>query len=96
MEGSVIEDLSDAPHGLATEIQDFLADHEHLMARRTRHEVAVVFSVESTRELIGRADASDNTTNARDESVVVPYRAGPHTRWRTRRRRSTWSSGPTA
>jgi hypothetical protein len=34
----------------------------------------VVFSVESTRELIGKADASDNTTNARDESVVVPYR----------------------
>jgi hypothetical protein len=34
----------------------------------------VVFSVESTRELIGKADASDNITNARDESVVVPYR----------------------
>jgi hypothetical protein len=72
--GSVIEDSFYAPHGLATEIQAFLADHEQLFARRTANDVAVIFSVESTRELIGKADASDNTTNARDESVVVPYR----------------------
>ena len=72
--GSVIEDSFYAPHGLATEVQAFLADHEHLFARPTANEVAVVFSVASTRELIGQADASDNTTNARDESVVVPYR----------------------
>ena len=72
--GSVIEDSFYAPHGLATEIQGFLADHDHLFARRTVNDVAVVFSVASTRELIGKADASDNTTNSRDESVVVPYR----------------------
>jgi hypothetical protein len=72
--GSVIEDSFYAPHQLATGIQGFLADHERLFARRTVNEVAVVFSVESTRELIGKADAGDNTTNARDESVVVPYR----------------------
>jgi hypothetical protein len=72
--GSVIEDSFYAPHELAGEIQAFLADHEHLFARRTVNEVAVVFGVESTRELIGKADASDNTSNARDESVVVPYR----------------------
>jgi hypothetical protein len=72
--GSVIEDSFYAPHGLATGIQAFLADNERLFARRTVNDVAVVFSVESTRELIGKADASDNTTNARDESVVVPYR----------------------
>jgi hypothetical protein len=72
--GSVIEDSFYAPHGLATEIQAFLADHEALFARRTSNEVAVVFGVETTRELIGKADASDNTTNARDETVVVPYR----------------------
>lgn len=77
--GSVIEDSFYAPHGLATEIQSFLADHERLFARRTANDVAVVFSVESTRELIGRADASDNTTNARDESVVVPYRVATST-----------------
>ncbi|QFY09826.1 hypothetical protein GBF35_27080 [Nonomuraea phyllanthi] len=72
--GSVIEDAFYAPHELAGEVQAFLAGHERLFARRTVNEVAVVFSVESTRELIGRADASDNTANARDESVVVPYR----------------------
>jgi hypothetical protein len=72
--GSVIEDSFYAPHALAGEIQAFLADHERLFARRTVNEVAVVFGVESTRELIGKADVSDNTTNARDESVVVPYR----------------------
>lgn len=72
--GSVIEDSFYAPHGLATEVQAFLADHERLIARQTVNEVAVVFSVESTRELIGKADASDNITNRRDESVVVPYR----------------------
>jgi hypothetical protein len=45
-----------------------------LYTKSSWHEVAVVFSVESTRELIARADASDNLTNARDESVRVPYR----------------------
>ncbi|HEY7042045.1 MAG TPA: hypothetical protein VH419_00090, partial [Nocardioidaceae bacterium] len=73
--GSVIEDSFYAPHALATEIQGFLAEHEDLFSRSTVNDVAVVFSVESTRELIGKADASDNTTNRRDESVVVPYRA---------------------
>ncbi|HYG92150.1 MAG TPA: hypothetical protein VD859_01075, partial [Nocardioides sp.] len=77
--GSVIEDSFYAPHGLASGIQTFLADHEPLFARETANEVAVVFSVESTRELIGKADASDNTTNARDESVVVPYRVATST-----------------
>ncbi|WP_051548556.1 hypothetical protein [Nocardioides sp. URHA0032] len=77
--GSVIEDSFYAPHELASGVQAFLADHEPLFARRTANEVAVVFSVESTRELIGKADASDNTTNARDESVVVPYRVATET-----------------
>lgn len=73
--GSRIQDSFHAPHGLATEIQSFLADHEDLYSRRSAHEVAVVFSVESTRELISRQDSSDNVHNARDESVTVPYRA---------------------
>ncbi|NBE93898.1 MULTISPECIES: hypothetical protein [unclassified Nonomuraea] len=72
--GSVIEDSFYAPHEPAREIQTFLAEHERLFARRTVNEVAVVFSVGCTRELIGKADVSDNTANARDESVVVPYR----------------------
>ncbi|MDX6302416.1 MAG: hypothetical protein QOF53_3630 [Nocardioidaceae bacterium] len=72
--GSTIEDSFHPPHELAVEIQGFLAEHDALYTKRTWHEVAVVFSVESTRELVARADASDNLTNARDESVRVPYR----------------------
>jgi hypothetical protein len=72
--GSTIQDSYSPPHELATEIQTFLAEHEHLYSRRSLNSVAVVFSVESTRELISRADASDNLLNSRDESVTVPYR----------------------
>jgi hypothetical protein len=72
--GSTIQDSYHPPHELAVEIQTFLADHDRLYTKRSWHEVAVAFSVESTRELIGRADASDNLTNARDASVRVPYR----------------------
>ncbi|MFL6097046.1 MAG: hypothetical protein ACJ71Y_16465, partial [Blastococcus sp.] len=72
--GSRIEDSFYAPHELATQIQTFLADHEELFSRRTHNEVAVVYSIESNRELVGRADTSDNISNARDESVEVPYR----------------------
>jgi hypothetical protein len=73
--GSVIENSFYAPHDLASEIQAFLAEHDALFSRRTANDVAVAFSVASTRDLIAKADASDNTTNLRDESVVVPYRA---------------------
>jgi hypothetical protein len=72
--GSVIQDSFYAPHELAREISTFLADHDHLFSRRSYNEVAVVFSVESTRELISRQDQSDNVHNARDESIEVPYR----------------------
>src|SRR3954469_18127570 len=72
--GSTIQDSFHPPHDMATEVQSFLAEHDDLYSKRSWHEVAVVFSVESTRELISRADASDNLTNARDESVRVPYR----------------------
>jgi hypothetical protein len=72
--GSTIQDSYSPPHELATEIQTFLAEHEHLYSRHSLNSVAVVFSVESTRELISRADASDNLLNSRDDSVTVPYR----------------------
>ena len=72
--GSVIEDAYYAPHGLAVEVQTFLAENEQLFSQEPANEVAVVFNVASTRELIARADAGDNITNARDASVVVPYR----------------------
>jgi hypothetical protein len=72
--GATIQDAFYPPHELAVEIQTFLADHEQLYSKQSSHEVAVVFSVASTRELISRADASDNLANARDASVRVPYR----------------------
>jgi len=77
--GSTIEDAFYPPHELAVEIQNFLADHERLYSKVSWHETAVVFSVASTRELIGRADASDNLSNARDASVRVPYRVATET-----------------
>jgi hypothetical protein len=72
--GSRIEDSFWAPHELATGIQTFLADHEDLFSTESWNEVAVVFSIESNRALIARQDAADNISNARDESVEVPYR----------------------
>jgi hypothetical protein len=72
--GSTLEDSFYAPHDLLVEIQGFLADHDELYQRRTHHELAVVYSVESTRDLISQQDKSDNLLNARDESVRVPYR----------------------
>ena len=73
--GATIQDSFWAPHDLLTEIQDFLADTEALRSVRSGHELAVVYGVESQRDLINRADTSDNLSNARDESVEVPYRA---------------------
>jgi hypothetical protein len=72
--GATIQDAFYPPHELAVEIQTFLADHEPLYSKASWHEVAVVYSVASTREVIGQADASDNLANARDASVRVPYR----------------------
>jgi hypothetical protein len=72
--GATIEDSFYAPHDLVTEIQAFLAANDRLYAYQTHHEVAVVYSVESARALISQADASDNLSNATDDSVRVPYR----------------------
>jgi hypothetical protein len=72
--GATIQDSFYAPHDLVTEIQGFLADNDRLYPTQTHHEVAVVYSVESARALIGKADASDNLSNATDASVQVPYR----------------------
>jgi hypothetical protein len=72
--GSRIEDAYYAPHELATEVQTFLAEHDALIGTDTFHHLGVVYSVESNRELIARADVSDNVHNATDTSVQVPYR----------------------
>jgi len=77
--GAAIQDSFHPPHDLAVEVQTFLADHERVYSKATWHEVAVVCSVPSTRELVAQADASDNLTNARDPSVRVPYRVATET-----------------
>ncbi len=45
--GSEIEDSFNPPHELCVEIQSFLAEHEHLAARRSASETAIVYSIES-------------------------------------------------
>jgi hypothetical protein len=75
--GSEIEDSFTPPHALSREIQDFLAEHEHLYARRTAAEVAVVYSIESA---YGRPSESDETSDNRmklQEAEAAPFwRAG--------------------
>ena len=72
--GATIQDSFWAPHDLLTEIQAFVADTEHLRSVQSGHEVTVVYGVVSQRELVNRADPGDNLSNARDESVEVPFR----------------------
>jgi len=45
--GAMIEDAMWAPHDETVEIQDFIADHEHLFSSESENSVAVVYSVES-------------------------------------------------
>jgi hypothetical protein len=70
--GSVIEDAFYAPHELCVEIQSFLADHERLYSRATYHEVAVVYSIPSSQQLLARRAAADNRTNETSD-VAVPF-----------------------
>jgi hypothetical protein len=72
--GATLEDSFWAPHALLVEIQDFVAATDALRSSQSANELAVVHSVPSLRDVVARADASDNLTNARDLSVVVPYR----------------------
>ncbi|MFN2490331.1 MAG: hypothetical protein ABR529_11460 [Actinomycetota bacterium] len=62
--GSVVEDAFYPPHGVCTEIQRFLADHERLYGSRTYSDVGVVFSVESNFQATARRDLfADNRSN---------------------------------
>jgi hypothetical protein len=45
--GSKIEDAFWAPHDVSVEIQDFLAEREHLFSRATHNSVGVVYSTDS-------------------------------------------------
>ncbi len=69
--GSVIEDAFYPPHDIATEIQAFIADHDHLYSTETWSEVAVAFSIESNyRALAAREVMADNRTNEMPEGRV--------------------------
>ena len=72
--GATLEDSFWAPHDLLVAAQDFLAGTDGLRSAVSANELAVVYSVPSNRDLIARADLSDNLTNARNPDVVVPYR----------------------
>jgi hypothetical protein len=45
--GSIVEDAFYAPHRVAVQVQDFLADHEELFGRRTFNDTALVYSTDS-------------------------------------------------
>jgi hypothetical protein len=72
--GATLQDSFWAPHDLLVEAQAFLAATDGLRSTTSANELVVVYSIPSLRELVSRADASDNLTNARDLSVTVPYR----------------------
>lgn len=72
--GAALQDSFWAPHDLLVDAQEFLADTDHLRSTHSANDLAVVYSVPSNRALVAQADAGDNLTNARDESVLVPYR----------------------
>ena len=62
--GSVIEDSFWPPHDVCAEVQQWLAEHEHLFGHRTMARTAVVFSTESNFLLESRDRAlADNTRN---------------------------------
>ncbi|HWL90357.1 MAG TPA: hypothetical protein VNP90_03235 [Actinomycetota bacterium] len=73
--GSVVEDAFYAPHDLVTEIQAFLADHEHLYGRDpTYAEVGVVYGLESNAVTRSTAELpADNRLNVMAEDDVLPF-----------------------
>jgi hypothetical protein len=73
--GSVVEDAFYAPHELVTEIQTFLADHEHLYGRDpTFAEVGVVYGLKSNAVTRSTAELpADNRLNVMAEDDVLPF-----------------------
>ena len=71
--GSIEEDAWYPPHGLCVEIQDFLADHEHLFSRETLNLVAVVYSVESEFRRATRRDTVANDQRNLATGAATPF-----------------------
>jgi hypothetical protein len=71
--GSIEQDSFWAPHELCVEIQQFLADHEHLYSREACAEVAVIYSVESNFQRVARRDQFANNRLNVSRQEVVPF-----------------------
>src|SRR5205823_12112185 len=71
--GSVVEDAFYAPHDLATEIQTFIADHEHLYGRDpTYAEIGLVYGITSNAITRSAAELpADNRLNVMAEGDVL-------------------------
>jgi hypothetical protein len=73
--GSVVEDAFYAPHELTTEIQTFLADHEHLFGRDPSWaEVGVVYGITSNARARSVAELpADNRLNVMAEGDTLAF-----------------------
>jgi hypothetical protein len=73
--GSVVEDAFYAPHELATEVQSFIADHEHLYGRDpTYAEIGVVYGTTSNAVTRSVAELpADNRLNVMAQDDVLPF-----------------------
>jgi hypothetical protein len=73
--GSVVEDAFYAPHDLVTEIQTFLAEHEHLYGRDpTYAEVGVVYGLKSNATTRSTAELpADNRLNVMADRDILSF-----------------------
>lgn len=73
--GSVVEDAFYAPHDLATEIQAFIADHEHLYGGDPSWaEVGVVYGLEANARARAAIELpADNRVNELFEGDMLPF-----------------------
>ena len=73
--GSVVEDAFYAPHGVATEIQTFIADHADLYGHDpTYAEVGVIYGLKSNAVTRSTAELpADNRVNVMAEDDVLPF-----------------------
>lgn len=75
--GSIIEDAFYAPHQLAMEVQDFLAEHEGSFGGASLSETAVVYSVESNFLEVSFRDMTvddrDASTHGRASGRHIPF-----------------------
>jgi hypothetical protein len=73
--GSVVQDAFYAPHELVSEVQKFIADHEHRYGRDPSYaEVGVVYGTKSNAMTRSTAELpADNRLNVMAENDVLPF-----------------------